>query len=219
MRTFNIVIGSRVFFQQQVSSFEEEAKHFLNMVRLSDSYRNGKMPFPDSERANLLIVRNDDYHGLVEQACERLDGLIYDLTTEDAVIWLHNPPSKVAQFLETQSFSQHIILNKSIQKYDINRNIETYKSGIDSIRNNIIGQDNAIEEISKSIKYLASVQRKKPYVIMLYGNSSIGKTELVREIAKYFFENSYLEKHLSMFRSDVFVAYLFGDKPNMSSLA
>lgn len=218
MRTFKVVIGSRVFFQCAISSIEEGAKYFLDMVRLSDAYRNAKTPFPDSEKVNLLIVKNSDYHGLVEQACERLDGLIYDFTKEDAVIWIHNPPFKVIQFLERQYSVQHINLETISQEYDIDRNIETYQKGIANIRRNIIGQDNAVIEISKSIKYLASVKRKNPYVIMLYGNSSIGKTELVKEIAKNFFGNFCLEKHLSMFRSNVFADYLYGDKPNKGSL-
>lgn len=47
---------------------------------------------------------------------------------------------------------------------------------------------------------------------MLYGNSSLGKTELVREISQSFFEGKFLEKHLSMFKnnnySDYFLAIL-----------
>lgn len=55
-----------------------------------------------------------------------------------------------------------------------------------AISEHIIGQENAINEISKSLWYLTNVNRSKPYVIMLYGNSSLGKTELVREIANKF---------------------------------
>ena len=80
------------------------------------------------------------------------------------------------------------------------------------------GQDRAIIEISKSLWYLISVQRKKPYVIMLYGNSSLGKTELVREIAKHFFEGKVLEKHLSMFKNNNYSDYFFGEEPNRRSL-
>ena len=76
----------------------------------------------------------------------------------------------------------------------------------------------AIIEISKTLRYLTTVKRKKPYVVMLYGNSSIGKTELVREIAKNFFNNQLLEQHLSMFKSNANSDYLFGDKPNRRSI-
>lgn len=53
---------------------------------------------------------------------------------------------------------------------------------------------------------------------MLYGNSSLGKTELVREIAEKFFGGKYLEKHLSMFKNNNYSEYFFGDAPNRRSL-
>ena len=53
---------------------------------------------------------------------------------------------------------------------------------------------------------------------MLYGNSSLGKTELVREIAKHFFDDKVLEKHLSMFKNNNYSDYFFGEQPNRRSL-
>lgn len=82
----------------------------------------------------------------------------------------------------------------------------------------IVGQNNAIKEISKSMWYLTNTNRRKPYVIMLYGNSSLGKTELVREIADKFYEKKYLEKHLSMFKNNTYSDYFFGEKPNRRTL-
>ena len=89
---------------------------------------------------------------------------------------------------------------------------------IKEISLHIFGQQTAIEEISKSLWYLTTVKRSKPYVIMLYGNSSLGKTELVREIAEKFFGGKYLEKHLSMFKNNNYSEYFFGDAPNRRSL-
>lgn len=86
------------------------------------------------------------------------------------------------------------------------------------ISEHIIGQENAINEISKSLWYLTNVNRSKPYVIMLYGNSSLGKTELVREIANKFFDGKFYEKHLSMFKNNNYSDYFFGDAPNRKSL-
>ena len=53
---------------------------------------------------------------------------------------------------------------------------------------------------------------------MLYGNSSLGKTELVREIAEKFFAGKYLEKHLSMFKNNNYADYFFGNLPNRRSI-
>lgn len=217
MRTINVVIGSKAFFQEHIADLSE-AVSFLDLIKLSDAYHGKNQVFPDNLKAELMILRNDNYHGITEQANDRLGNLIYDLTADDSTIWIHNPPSNLLFFLNNQKNASEITLNTYPQTHDIVRDRVKYLEGIASIKENIIGQDHAIIEISKTLRYLTTVKRKKPYVIMLYGNSSIGKTELVREIAKNFFGNQLLEQHLSMFKSNANGDYLFGDKPNRRSI-
>lgn len=217
MRTINVVIGSKAFFQEQVATLSD-ASSFLELIKLSDAYHGNNKVFPDHLKADLMVLRNDNYHGITEQANDRLGNLIYDLTTDDATVWIHNPPSNLLFFLNNQKNASEITLNITSQAHDIVRDRVKYLEGIASIKENIIGQDHAIIEISKTLRYLTTVKRKKPYVVMLYGNSSIGKTELVREIAKNFFGNQLLEQHLSMFKSNANGDYLFGDKPNRRSI-
>lgn len=111
-----------------------------------------------------------------------------------------------------------VALDIKREEYNIKRDPERFLVNISDIRENILGQDYAINEISKSLWYLTTVERKKPYVIMLYGNSSLGKTELVREIAEKFFDGKFLEKHLSMFKNNNYSDYFFGDAPNRRSI-
>lgn len=217
MRTINVVIGSKTFFQEQIKDLSD-AVSFLDLIKLSDAYHGKNQVFPEDLKAELMILRNDNYHGITEQANDRLGNLIYDLTTDDSTIWIHNPPSNLLFFLNNQKNASEITLTITPQKHDIVRDRDKYLKGIASIKENIIGQDHAIIEISKTLRYLTTVKRKKPYVIMLYGNSSIGKTELVREIAKNFFNDQLLEQHLSMFKSNANGDYLFGDKPNRRSI-
>lgn len=217
MRTINVVIGSKAFFQEHIADLSK-AVSFLDLIKLSDAYHGKNQVFPDNLKAELMILRNDNYHGITEQANDRLGNLIYDLTADDSTIWIHNPPSNLLFFLNNQKNASEITLNTYPQTHDIVRDRVKYLEGIASIKENIIGQDHAIIEISKTLRYLTTVKRKKPYVIMLYGNSSIGKTELVREIAKNFFGNQLLEQHLSMFKSNANGDYLFGDKPNRRSI-
>ena len=217
MRTINIIIGSKAYFQEQIKDLSD-AVSFLDLIKLSDAYHGKNQVFPDELKAELMILRNDNYHGITEQANDRLGNLIYDLTTDDSTIWIHNPPSNLLFFLNNQKNASAITLNTTTQTHDIVRDRVKYLKGIASIKENIIGQDHAIIEISKTLRYLTTVKRKKPYVVMLYGNSSIGKTELVREIAKNFFGNQLLEQHLSMFKSNANGDYLFGDKPNRRSI-
>lgn len=221
-RKYHVIIGSKSFFNSIISKIDSgEAAGFLELVRLWDNAKQVKefnKKFFDNLKTPLMVIKNDNYHGIVDSAHDRLGGLIEDLTTSTAEIYIHNPPQNLSNYLSEQFRRQQIDLDVQKEKYTIKREPELFSENIRDIAERIIGQNNAIYEISKSIWYLTSVERKKPYVIMLYGNSSLGKTELVREIAAKFFDGKFLEKHLSMFKNNNYSDYFFGDAPNRRSI-
>ena len=221
-RHYHIIIGSKAFFDAEIAKIDTTgASWFLELVRLWDDSKQvivvGQQP-KEKPKASLLIIKNDNYHGIVDSAHDRLGGLIEDLTLPTAVIYVHNPPQRLNNYLMDQHSRQQIDLTVQREEYTIKRVPEQFSFNIKSIAERIIGQDDAVKEISKSIWYLTSVERKKPYVIMLYGNSSLGKTELVREVAEKFFQGKFLEKHLSMFKNNNYSDYFFGDAPNRRSI-
>ena len=120
MRTINIVIGSKAYFQEQIKDLSD-AVSFLDLIKLSDAYHGKNQVFPDELKAELMILRNDNYHGITEQANDRLGNLIYDLTTDDSTIWIHNPPSNLLFFLNNQKNASAITLNTTTQTHDPDR--------------------------------------------------------------------------------------------------
>lgn len=224
-RTYHIVIGSKAFFDAQVKKHEEKLDEeyeenvihsFLELVRLSDERK--QRPFSDEDKASIMILKNDNYHGIVESAHDRLGSLIEELTTDNAIIYIHNPPIILEAYLEGLHYRELIHLSRDKEEYSIKRQPKNFSDNMNRIARNIFGQDEAIVEISKSMWYLTIVNRKKPYVIMVHGGSSLGKSELVREIADKFFNGKFVEKHLSMFKNDAYSHYFFGDRPNRRSL-
>ena len=217
-RKYHIVIGSNAHFDSVVPDDVKNGDmlSFMELVKLSDLARQNKQPLIGC--ADKLIIRNNDYHGIVETAHDRLGALVEELTTDDAEIYVHNPPRVLKEFLEEKHRRKLIELDIDGEEYKIERDASMFIDKMNNISNKIIGQDRAIEEVSKSLWYLTNIDRKKPYVIMLFGNSSLGKTELVREIANNFYGGKFLEKHLSMFKNNSYSDYMFGDAPNRRSL-
>jgi ATP-dependent Clp protease ATP-binding subunit ClpA len=217
-RVYHIIIGPKSFFETKLPRFDEntEVSYFLELVKQSDELkqRGGSLDF----KASTLILKNDNYHGITEQAHDRLGALIEELTDDEAEIYIHNPPTVLSYYLNNLKSMGVADVTYEKEIYLINHNSEKFIEYIKEIAKKIVGQNNAIKEISKSMWYLTSADRKNPYVIMLYGNSSLGKTELVREIADKFYENKYLEKHLSMFKNNTYSDYFFGEKPNRRTL-
>lgn len=217
-RKYHIIIGSKGFFDSKIPEYTayDDVGTFLELVKLSDAAKQNHQLFDEPVR--ILILKNNNYHGIVEAAHDRLGALIEELTEEDAEIYIHNPPRVLKTYLEDQFERSLIELDQEYEVYEIKRDSSIFVDKMMEISSNIIGQTNAIEEISKSLWYLTTVKREKPYVIMLYGNSSLGKTELVRQIAEKFFDGRFLEKHLSMFKNNNYSEYFFGDAPNRRSL-
>ena len=217
-RSYHIIIGSKAFFDLNLPSFDEDddVHGFLELVKLSDVAKQNKINIEFD--AQIIILKNDNYHGIIDAAHDRLGSLIEELSASDAEIYIHNPPQILYDYLKSQHNRGIIELDILTQKYVINKKSSEFVKNIKEISENIIGQENAINEISKSLWYLTTVDRSKPYVIMLYGNSSLGKTELVREIADKFFDGKFYEKHLSMFKNNNYSDYFFGDAPNRKSL-
>ncbi|MFW8053716.1 AAA family ATPase [Vagococcus fluvialis] len=217
-REYYVIQGSTTFFKENLPILINESRIsiFSELIKESDDCKVRGTKFQN--HADFLLIKNDNYNGITEQAHDRLGPLIEDITNSDAEIYIHNPPSNVLDYLKEKEKNDEIVLSIKKQKYDLDRDEQNFVHRMEEISSSIIGQNKAIIEVSKSMWYLTNVKREKPYVVMFYGNSSLGKTQLVREIADKFYSNQFFEKHLSMFKNDSYSDYFFGNKPNRASL-
>lgn len=214
-RKYEIYIGSKNYYYDNIQSLcdIDSSPTFLELVKKSDECRQRKESFEDY--SDILLIPNDNYNGITEQAHDRIGAIIKELTTNDAIVYIHNPPIVLNEYLK--SVSQENVKYHN-EEYQMNKDELDFVAKMQSISSQIIGQNHAIVDIGQSMWYLTKTNREKPYVIMLYGNSSLGKTELVREVAKKFYNNNYYEKHLSMFKNDTYSDYFFGERPNRKTL-
>lgn len=214
-RKYIVYIGSKKYYYDKVADLcdIDLTPTFLELVKESDECRQRKESFEDY--ADILLIPNDNYNGITEQAHDRIGAIIKELTTNDAVIYIHNPPIVLKEYLKSISIENVRYYN---EEYRMNKNERDFVENMSSISKQIIGQNPAIVNIGQSMWYLTKTNRQKPYVIMLYGNSSLGKTELVRKVAEKFYNNDYYEKHLSMFKNDTYSDYFFGERPNRKTL-
>ena len=217
-RKYFIFIGSKSYFDKKLEelSVKDSGYSFRQLIMHQDAARNNGKVFEYKKED--LILSNDNYQSLVGAAIERLGTIIEEFTHESSKIYIHNPPRYLYEYINKLYKKNLIELTVKNEVYSIVKDENNFNVRIDSIKQKIIGQNIAVNEISKSLWYLTKINTKKPYVVMLYGKSSIGKTELVREIAKEFFDNIFFEKHLSMFKNIQSFDYLFGGELNRRSL-
>lgn len=115
MRNYFLIIGSTSYFDDYLSKIDVEKDSFIELVRQDDTQRKGGVitwdPSPN------LVVRNSDYHGLVASAHDRLGELIKEFTTEDAYIYIHNPPAALVRQLMAQYELGDIVVKKKNEEY------------------------------------------------------------------------------------------------------
>jgi ATP-dependent Clp protease ATP-binding subunit ClpA len=219
MREYHIFIGSVHFFEECARDFGKDFNELNEKVLEFDGQTKAIAPLGRRyTEASKLIVRNNHYSCLTEPALSRLGGLLEDLTTNDATILVHNPPHALIDSLQRQGAYSQILLDIQYEQRPAVRDVNDSERKIQEIKQTIIGQDDAISEITKSLLYLSKTKRKRPFVIMLYGGSGLGKTETAHAVAKAFFNGELVEQHLSMFETGAYADYFFGGSPNVRSL-
>jgi len=123
LRVYTIVIGSKEYFSTQIATVLDErgitiADNFVQTVQRHDDWRKrfsiegiSKTEKDEFEKTDFLVVRNSDYHGIVETAHDRLGVLIEDMTDDNAVIFVHNPTKLLEDYLSKLSSRDEISLS------------------------------------------------------------------------------------------------------------
>lgn len=208
---YKLMYGSSDFFNDYIEDLDYV--DLSELVKISDHNLRNQYS-NEIDEVPILAVPNSTYLGLTESAMDRIGNLIDLYTDEESVVYIHNPTNRL----------EHHLAKKDIEKITDDRPMlkdeDDFKSNINYLSESIVGQEYAIKEIIKSLWYLKESKRKKPYVIMLYGNSGLGKTELVNKISKIFFDEKLLKLQMSVYQQNIeSLTYLFGRSPNRTSLA
>ena len=82
----------------------------------------------------------------------------------------------------------------------------------------VIGQEKAKSKLLQAIYPLMDGKQKKPVVILLYGDSGLGKTESARYLADLM-GGKLLRKQFSMYQNNESANYIFGGRYNEKSFA
>lgn len=217
MRHYKIIVGSKRYLESCLSEEERAYENFLKFMKYSDTLRT---ILPDAEKTKVdnLIIENNHYQAIREESHSCLGLLIEDLTTEDAKIVIHNPTRVLTRYLVHQYDRGVIEIETTREELPKLSDLSPIREDHRSISRKIADQNKAIEELVESIHLMAKSDLTAPYVIMLYGPCNIGKTQAVHEIAARYYKTKILERHLSLFRDNEYLYYLFGNKPNIHSL-
>ena len=212
-----VFIGSKKDFEnfldekipegEDIAYFMELIKDYNANLRQQHAYLHGTIDVKN------LIVHADDYASVFEHV---IQNFITIVTTNHDVdtTFLHNPPKRVIDALRV-SYADNIEYEGTKYK-DIDR--EVLKEIWQNLCTNIVGQAKAKREILSNLFRLCNKAYKKPVVIMLLGDSGIGKTETAKVISQVL-GGDLLRVQFSMMQTVEGYNYVFGAEHSKSSFA
>ena len=159
------------------------------------------------------ICRADDYSSVLFHVLSNFVNIVC-LNHDLEVLYVHNPPRKVLESLESY-YGDDIQVEMSeylIPSVDLLR--ITYKN----LKADVLGQVESKKAIISGLYRLMRQKGNKPVVIMLYGPSGVGKTETAKSISRTF-GGKIQRVQFSMMQNQEAMDYIFGSEHSKVSLA
>ena len=164
----------------------------------------------------LVVIYGSDFASVNSHVILNfVNGILKKFTIDN--LYIQIPPYRIEKSIE-ENYSKEKITEK-IKEY--------YLPSTDEILNlymnlnkseKVIGQDNAKKFTCAGLFKQAYKKKNKPLVLLYYGPSGIGKTELAKEISK-FYKGKLTRIQFSMFQTVEAYGYLFGTDNTKPSFA
>lgn len=206
-KDFEQFMSERIAADEDVTYFMELIKDYNANLRQQHAYMHGVI---DVEN---LIVAADDYASVFEHVIQNFINIV---TTNHDIsnTYLHNPPKRVLEAINVSYRDNIQYFGTEYTNIDIIKLREIAKE----LNTKIIGQDLAKRNIVSNMYKLCNQSHLKPVVLLLLGDSGIGKTETAKVISSTLGGNL-LRIQFSMMQTVEGYNYIFGAEHSKSSFA
>ena len=161
-----------------------------------------------------FIINSDEYCGVREHVIVNFSNFIAKIDITN--MYIQNPPLHISEQLH-RLYDEENIIEEKVQSYkEIDQDL--FKQINSEYDNIIIGQEKVKIEVLQALYLHLNHKRKKPIVMLFYGDSGVGKTETAQYLAKLL-QGKLMRKQLSMYQNNQFATYLFGGRHSEPSFA
>lgn len=217
MNKVHIYIGSLEKFQAKVP---DDARNLTDVVMELDKDAkalNIVMPNSTPPEKEPLYVRNfviysNEYSGVREHVVLNFANFLAQMKIDE--MYLQNPPLRITDQIN------HIFKDKVEYEYEQYPNVDsdTLRKIYAEYPKEIIGQDDVMNIVLRSLYPLLNEENRKPVVMLFFGASGVGKTETAQFIARIM-NGKLLRRQFSMYQNNEFATYLFGGSLYQGSFA
>lgn len=211
MEKIVIYKGSKRDFKNYLKS--EEVGFYIPPITIVKAMDQPEViRLPDDLEDTVLF--SDDFSSINEHALMNFNNIIvYGSSIKNW--YIQNPPKRVEEVLSFHFSDQLEIVEQSYSQINENEVYDFYNYILDG---EIIGQDKAKKQTAIAFLKNAKKVKESPLVLLFFGPSGVGKTELAKRISEYF-EGRLTRIQFSMMQTEEAAKYVFGDSHSRSSLA
>lgn len=198
----------------EYTPFMELIRQYNEKVRANDVYASEDIGSVNKNIIENVVIYSDDFASVTDHVISNFPNIVL-LGHNIENVYIQNAPKRVRYALEV-GFEDIIDRKKSdyyeADSEDILRLFSQLENG------NIVGQNEAKKQSCVGLYKSTVLKEDRPLVLLYYGPSGVGKTELAKSISK-FYEGGLTRIQFSMMQTDEAYKYIFGDAHGKPSLA
>ncbi|BAK30174.1 ATP/GTP-binding protein [Streptococcus porcinus] len=212
-RDFNELLKSRDV--EDYTPFMELIRQYNITVRANDV--NASQYIADGfgkEQIENVVIYADDYASVTDHVISNFNNIVL-LGHDIQNLYIQNPPKRIETSLRVQFEDVVEEICSQYKRIDKEEVVDFYNHMLSS---NVVGQQQAKKDVSIGLLKKTTLTDKSPLIMLFYGNSGVGKTELAKTISEYF-SGRLTRIQFSMMQTEEAYKYIFGDTHSKSSLA
>ncbi|MDT2882546.1 AAA family ATPase [Lactococcus lactis] len=199
---------------EEYTPFMELIRQYNEKIRANDTSAVNEVGEVNKNVIENVVIYSDDFASVTDHVITNFPNIVI-LGHDIENLYIQNAPKRVKYSLEVEF--DDIIKNRKSDYYEADS--EDIIKFYNNLKNsNVVGQEEAKKKTCVGLYKSAVLKENQPLVLLYYGPSGVGKTELAKKISS-FYDGKLTRIQFSMMQTDEAFKYIFGDTHGKPSLA
>lgn len=212
-RDFQKLLGEE-YVEDDYTPFMELIRQYNAAIRANDVATTNDLAQFDQKEIENVVIYADDFASVTNHVITNFPNIVI-LGHNIRNLYIQNAPKRVEYSLRV-AFEDIIVDNSS--EYHVISTEEVVDIFKKLNNSTVIGQDSAKKQTCIGLYKASVLKENRPLVLLYYGPSGVGKTELAKEISEYY-EGKLTRIQFSMMQTEESYKYIFGDEHGKASFA
>ncbi|WP_200775959.1 AAA family ATPase, partial [Enterococcus faecium] len=199
---------------EEYTPFMELIRQYNEKIRANDTSAVNEVGEVNKNIIENVVIYSDDFASVTDHVITNFPNIVI-LGHDIENLYIQNAPKRVKYSLEVEF--DDIIKKRKSDYYEADSE-DIIKFYNDVKNSHVVGQEEAKKKTCVGLYKSTVLKENQPLVLLYYGPSGVGKTELAKKISS-FYDGKLTRIQFSMMQTDEAFKYIFGDTHGKPSLA